>query len=335
MLKNIFGIKYFLALAFLLVPIVIPIKAWGGVEVVNTDNEGHQLYYFWDLRNRETFFQVTNASSNPIQVHVQVFNAATANCDEFDFFDTYSPNGTHLYNVRKLDSNDGKLIGPPTLDNGFGFITVTLVEQAPDTTETSFLIGNFRIIDKSGYEYRTNAANLDGNDFIPGFHQFTFNFNDVGSTASDVVGIVAVDSGEFGGPERENSVDARPDLSVTLTPTLYDDKENPISCPPVTFACGTANSAAVFDTGINEAIPNSKDGSHICLGTATRGFVALSNYHDNFVHTSKTEHHLEGHFIGFIGLNNGGGRGTMDSFWSVSGSKTSEGTVVTPAEQLQ
>jgi len=78
MLKNsIVAIRYFLVLLFLVVmPIVVmPIKAWGGISTIpDTDFPEDQLYFFWDLRGRESFFQVTNTSNGAIKVHVEKFN---------------------------------------------------------------------------------------------------------------------------------------------------------------------------------------------------------------------------------------------------------------------
>src|SRR5579885_2603424 len=222
MLKNSFGIKYFLAaLAFLLIiPVFAPIKAWGGALTTVTDTDlgdGSQLYFFWDLRGRESFFQLTNTSNKKITVHVQVFNSATG-CKEFDFFDTYTGNDTHLYNVRRLDANDGSLTGPPNLDNGFGFIVVS-----HGTDNDTGLTGNFRIVDNSGYEYRTNAADFeDFDDILQGetlaTNSYTFNFNDInGISSADVVGIVVDDNTVDSGTVTESSTP-----TVTFTPILVN-----------------------------------------------------------------------------------------------------------------
>src|SRR5581483_4759640 len=229
MLKNSFGIKYFLAaLAFLLiVPAFAPMKAWAGdlldATVTDTDlGDGSTLFFFWDLRGRESFFQFTNTENKPVTVHVQVFNTATG-CSEFDFFDTYTGDDTHLYNVRHLDSNNGALTGPPPLDNGYGFIVVS---TAADTDHG--LTGSFRVVDSTGYEYRTNAADFEdfddisnGETLATGF--YTFNFNDInGISLADVVGIVVDESSVDSGTITEKSAP-----TVTFTPTLVNENENP------------------------------------------------------------------------------------------------------------
>lgn len=298
MLKNGFGIKYLLAaLAFLLIiPVFAPIKAWGGVSTVtDTDlGDGSQLYFFWDLRGRESFFQLTNTSNKKITVHVQVFNSANG-CKEFDFFDTYTGNDTHLYNVRRLDANDHSLTGPPNLDNGFGFIVVS---QGSD--DDTGLTGNFRIVDNSGYEYRTNAADFEDFDDIPGetvaTNFYSFNFNDLnGISFADVVGIV-VDNSSVD----TNTITENTSPTATFSPLILDTDEHLTSCSDVTFSCAT-------DLGINQAIVNSKGAGSICGGTITNGAVLLG-----LVSQSP-----DGRFIvGFIGLNDGAGHGSMDAWWA-------------------
>src|SRR5579885_3090194 len=212
MLKNSFGIKYFLAaLAFLLIiPAFAPMKAWAGKGITT----------------------VTDTSNKPVTVHVQVFNTVT-DCSEFDFFDTYTGNDTHLYNVRHLDSNNGALTGPPPLDNGYGFIVVS---TAGDTDHG--LTGSFRVVDSTGYEYRTNAADFEDFDDISNGETvatdfYTFNFNDVnGISLADVVGIVVDESTIDSGTITELSAP-----TVTFTPVLVNESENPFSCPPAVFSC--------------------------------------------------------------------------------------------------
>lgn len=312
MLKKGFGIKYLLAaLAFLLIiPVFAPIKAWGGAPlttITDTDSgHGSQLYFFWDLRGRESFFQLTNTSNKDITVHVQVFNSATG-CSEFDFFDTYTGNDTHLYNVRKLDSNDGNLTGPPSFNNGFGFIVVSVgsVVSVGADSDTG-LTGNFRIIDSSGYEYRTNAADFEGFNDVGvtardtlATNVYTFNFNDInGISLSDVVGIVVDNSSVDTNTITESSAP-----TATFSPILVNEKEAVFSCPPVKFSCAT-------DLGINQAIVNSKGAASICPDTNTTGAVMLT----------LTSGFSSGRFIvGFIGLNDGAGHGTMDTWWANGG----------------
>ena len=294
MLKNGYGaIKYFLVLLFL---VVVPIKAWGGSYTIpDTDFPEDQLYFFWDLRDRQSFFQVTNTASAALTVHVQVFNAATG-CTEFDYLDTYTGNDTHLYDVSDLDRNNLVPLGAPVLTGGFGFVAVSILTVSLDD---EVLIGNFRVIDDEGYEYRVNAAgNFEGGHTTS---EYTFNFNDIDSTIlSDVVGIpVRLNTDD------DDDVEAGLGITTKFNPvTLFDDAENPISCPPVTFACAPTT----FDLGINQFIVNSKGENSICLGTDTNGYVDLLL--EPLVGDADF-------FVGFIGLNNGDGTGSMDVWWAI------------------
>lgn len=291
MLKNSFGIKYLLVLAFLL---VVPIRGVCGATVAFQipDSEfigAPQIYSFWDLRHRSSFFQITNTFGSQINVHVQVFNAA-ASCEEADFDVKLTPFQTQVFDLTNLPTPGG----PVGLTGGFGFVVAT------DRAKNDSLLGNFRIIDDSGYEYRTNSAQF----FLPSptstiinASEYTFNFNDVGGTTSaDVVGIAVSKAGTnnvapatvtFGQAGTSNSV------------LIFDDAENALSCSPATFACD-----ATLDRGINQSIGNSQGGSRICSGVATKGFVDLP------VRSTTGDF-----FVGFIGLNNGSS-GSMDSWWA-------------------
>ena len=300
MFKYIFDKSRYLLVLSLFV--ITPIKAWGGHTLVgpDTDFPEDQLYFYWDLRDRESFFQVTNDLPDPVIVHIQVFNAATG-CTEFDFCDSFTGNDTHVYNLRNLTSNDGSLTGPPDLTDGFGFVVVSTVPGpvCPDPAGelgAIALIGNFRIIDNSGYEYRANAVgNVEGNvedEF--GAAAYTFNFNDIDGTAfADVVGIPVW--GDF-----TSNVLADPFTFHFFNVSLFNLEEDHRSCSPVVFACDPD----FFNYGINQAIINSRGGNSLCLGTDTNGYVNL------VVDDANADF-----FVGFIGLNNGDGTGSMDAWW--------------------
>jgi len=68
---------------------------------------------------------------------------------------------------------------------------------------------------------------------------------------------------------------------------------------------------ASFEYGINNAIPHSRGGELLCPGNITsEGIVRmrLETRTDAFAFEDIS-------FIGYIGLNNGNGRGSFDSFW--------------------
>ena len=296
MLKK--SLEFILAFAFLLfVPLLVPNGAWAGAPAFISPNTGAgdvQLYFFWDLRDRESFFQLTNLGANTT-VHIQVFDV-TRGCREIDFEDNYTTNDTHLYNVRDLSIINSGTKKAPTLTNGYGFIVATV-----SNLSNAGLVGNFRIVDASGYEYRSNGAGILGIVFGQ-VTEYTMNFNDLdGINSADVVGIpVALNTSNlFVDSTRE------PSVSAEFLPTLYDTAENPTSCSPVRFACADG----AFDLGINQAIINSRDSGSICLGTETNGFLRLDplNISSGTVFVA-----------GFIGLNNGDGTGSMDTWWAKS-----------------
>ncbi len=299
MLKNSFGkLKYLFVLAFLL---VTPIKSWGGAPFalsVNTDTADMQLFSFWDLRDRESFVQVTNTGSAPVTVHVQIFNAGDG-CDEVDFYDDYTPQDTHVYNLRALTRNNGTPLNISIPDNGYGLMVVTVVTGVGGISiNDPVLIGNFRVIDDSGYEYRTNSAGYlessgSGNDV------YTINFNNLnGANASDVVGVLVTQVG----PGFIEVV--AQGTGVTFDANIFDADENVISCGNFTFRCNSSQ----FDVGINDAYPATKGGPEICNGnTDTVGFLSLAIVDE--------DPNIDDIFIGFVGLNNGDGTGSMDSWW--------------------
>ena len=315
MLKN-GAIKYFLVLLFLL---VVPIKAWGGGNsaLMDTDSPGFQLYYFWDSRDRTSYFQVTNTSNGAITVHVQIFNVpGVPLCDEFDFDDAYTGLDTHLYSLNNLVTNGGTVIGPVFPEGGYGFVVVSVVDGAGNADSSQpFIIGNFRVIDDAGYEYRANAAGFSENDPFLITNDYAFNFNDIeGTIFSDVVGIVVDDAGD-----KHSEVLAGGDnIWAEFDPTIFDAAENDFSCPNMIFACTPSDGAVAtfiqeeeevglvgFDLGINNELVNSKGEPSICGGSLSTGFVEM-----DFVEEASADF-----FAGFIGLNNGDGTGSMDTWW--------------------
>ena len=98
----------------------------GGTQGSRTDEGDNFVVGYWDLRERESFFQLTNVTGAAITVHIQIWNASdplfTSQCVEFDFIDTYTGFDTHIYNIRNLTRNDGGALAPPILDDGHGYI---------------------------------------------------------------------------------------------------------------------------------------------------------------------------------------------------------------------
>jgi len=298
-----------------------------------SDSSDPTLLGFFDLRERETFIQVTNADTGPAgnNVHIQIYDVSN-NCNENNFFDLYTVNDTHVYNLRDIKTNDGNPSGVVLPDGAYGvFVAYGLGSDQPDPEQD--LIGNLRILDNHGYEYRTNLQGTDSDQGNSTFEEFaTFNFSTKGGvTLSDIV-LISLD-------ENDSNQDAQiADILETWTTVdvnIFDINENPFSCRKVILACinqdsplyealldeaanrdeggcsggGCAASVADIEYGINNAIPHSKGGELLCPGNnISEGFVRLE-------HIGKGSG-TESEVVVFVGLNNGNGRGSMDSFWN-------------------
>jgi len=287
-------------------------------DILETDNgKAFQLYCYYDLRDRDSFCQVTNVGPDNITLHVQVFNVGN-NCIENNFNDTYTPNDTHVYELSNILTNDGSPSGIVLPDDAYGFVVVTVVGGGGQEAVEGDLIGNFRVIDNSGYEYRSNAQGLDfPSDSIQTTNEYTFNFNEEGGVVlSDVVGITL-----DGITNNEANATSIVNIFTKFDVTVFNNDEVIFSCRDIVFACNnqdapllngllgvSSSSVASFEYGINNAFPHSRGGPLLCPGNnITEGFVRLDRippFSDFDV------------FTGYVGLNNGNGRGSMDSFWS-------------------
>jgi len=266
------------------------------------DIKSFQLYYFWDLRNRETLIQVFNTSNSLVNIHVQVFNVNNS-CVEFDFFDQLTLKDAHIYNMRNIEPNQGPPLSPPppALDKGYGFVVITVIDSPGGTSIfTQDIIGNFRIVDNAGYEYRSNAAPYPSVPFgvIPGvISEDAFNFSD--ASFSDLIGIAVADAGS--GISHVGGGGVLPS-SVSLSPFIFDEHENFSSCSNVTFSCSATN----FEKGINSSIPSSKGASSVCpFISINKGILLLEAF--------SASPDLD-FFVVFIGLNNGSNLGSMQAF---------------------
>ena len=243
-------------------------------------------------------------------------------CNENNFYDTLTPNDTHTYNMRDILTNNGNPSGVVLPDNAYGLVVITSVPGAGQaaTDNPRSLIGNFRIIDELGYEYRTNAHGYQDFEFINFERLFTFNFSKKeGVILSDVIAMLVDGAGEG---KIEVIAQDIINSNISFDFDLYDVNENPFSCRNITFACVdqdhprlqellelTETSVASFEYGINNAIPHSKGGELLCPGNnIEEGFARFQNI------TLRCQQPPA--FINFIGLNNGNGRGSMDSWFN-------------------
>jgi len=322
----------------LFLPLILVFSASCNRIFSETDTSTFQLVSFYDLRDRESFVQITNTSNLPNRVHVQVFDVGN-NCNENNFFDDLTGNDTHVYNLRDIQTNDGNPSGFVLPDGAYGIVVITAVSNTEfpgniTISRNAELISNFRVIDNSGYEYRTNALGIaswpefifDPPQFLP---EFYLNYNNQnGVVLSDVVGFTLDDAGLETGTnifiEEVLSADIV-NINALIDVDIIDLDENIFSCRNVIFACtdqdnplleellaqtGGANVAS-FEYGINEAIPHSKGGELLCPGNIIEeGIVRLR---------ALAIPELSGFSFGvFLGLNNGNGRGSMDSFWNLN-----------------
>lgn len=293
----------------------------------NTDTGANRLIYYYDQLGRETFIQVTNTSDEFLDIHVQVFEADEF-CNEINFDDFLTPGETVVYDMAALP-------GFPDLTDSYGFVSITL-----DTTSefvSGALIGSFRIIDSEGYEYRTNAASSDNHPFqfdpfIPGEFENALNFNNVNDPAfSDVVGITYVDlldgRNVYASPGVGTQFGAIGSGDQNL---IFDHAENFNSCSPVTFACDPDS----INLGIDNSVPNTQGFARICNTSKLEGDALpvdsgwlllpfIGNICvDPLVTGGGGTGSFEGqcdfptYFVGFLGLNNGDGTGSMDSWLS-------------------
>ena len=298
-----------------------------GFTISQTDASSHDfLVYYFDLRDRETFIQLTYfenfAQGLSANMHIQIFDVSN-NCNENDFFDVYTPNDTHVYNMRDIQTNDGNPSGVVLPDGGYGIVVVTFFPTAQIDWSIG-LIGNMRILDDNGYEYRTNAQvplsnSIQTSPPIDPNRFYSFNFNqEEGVVLSDIIGITLDErETEFGFEFIAEPLEALYSLDVDI----YDLNEVPFSCRDVIFSCvdednpvlqtllesvGTANVAS-FEYGINNAIPHSRGSELLCPGNVVGdGIVVLRpEFQEAPVPI----------FTGFVGLNNGNQRGSFDSIW--------------------
>lgn len=282
-------------------------KGGPDLNTVITDSASSRLIGYWDLRDRETFFQVTNTNGDDVRIHIQVFDVSS-DCAEFDYFDTLTPRDTHVYDIRELDRNNGVELSAPDFSEGHGIIAVTHVNNDDSFNSQTVLTGNFRIQDSGGFEYRTNLAGPRSEyESEPGYINSRINFNDIsGASFTDLV-VIAL--------EYINDPGSVIPVTQEYEVGLFDEDENPVSCSPVILGCSpdfpfsdvTLNhdEGGVINVGINQAITNSRGGPSLCLGNDTTGYLELRS--GEFFNGIP-----EGGFV-FIGLNNGDGTGSMDS----------------------
>ena len=282
-------------------------------DVVNNS----QLTAYYDLRERNSYIQITHNgifTNENVTIHVQIFQH-DRNCDELNFFDTLTLNDTVIYDLDNLVRNDGSEV-PASIDsNSYGYVVIS-TSDINGNLGAGDIIGNFRIIDDSGYEYRTNmvgpfdsggVGSVSANSDTNIGHAINFNtIND--AKYADIIGYAY--QREDGGTNFDTVTNIDEGYSFDIF--VYDMDEEPLSCDRRNFACG-----ATMVYGVNEDYPASKGDPLLCPGGGLAdpqgGFVNFVN--PNFVGTGVPELPSFLRFIGFIGINNGNGTGSMDGWY--------------------
>lgn len=342
-MKNKFKIYFFSILTIILLSAPQAYSGDGSatMDFPETDSSEDQLLAFFDLRDRETYIQVTNTGNDlqgdtetnvSVRVHIQIFNVDN-NCSENNFFDNYTPADTHVYNMNDVQTNDGTPSGVVLPEGAYGVVVISTLNSEGDLDDgVDTLIGNIRILDIAGYEYRTNiTAEPVGFEQNIGARDITINFNTVsGVSLSDVVGISFERIQEEGVVGMSNILEDNTGFTVDI----YNNSEVAQSCRNIIFACTDQDNplleellsggmdmdsdddvfsanVASFEYGINNAIPHSRGSELLCPGNITsEGLVKIRL--ETFMDENKE-------FVGYIGLNNGNGRGSFDSFWLQNG----------------
>ena len=315
--KTVFLLSFILALCLFPVQDVF---AGSSIDTPETDTTNRKMFGFFDLRDRETFIQITNVFSQNHNIHIQLFDVSN-NCNENNFFDLYTPADTHIYNLRDIVTNDGNDSGVVLPEGAYGvFVAFGAFSDS--------LIGNVRIVDNNGFEYRSNiqGTDMDGDtDFLEEFA--TFNFNTAsGVTLSDIV-IIPVEDDDS--DKQEALLADILNVWYALDVNIYDLNEVVFSCRQIISSCinsegslyealleevaddcgDCAASVADIEWGINNAIPHSKGGELLCPGNIiSDGIVRL----ERLGRGDEAEDEL----VVYIGLNNGNGRGSMDAFFT-------------------
>lgn len=316
-----------------------------------------QHYFFWDLRGGESYFQITNTGTANQLYHIQVFNVQTncEEFDFTDNLTPLDTHVYNVRSLTSNTTSGGIGIGAgeaPDLTDGYGFVVATLVDaqgnlfvgdlDLTDLSGSGSSLGNFRIIRDEGYEYRANAASVSvlsialalvGQDILgigvsPAALAVPFGNVD-GAAFTDVVGIPVVPLFDVNTWSGTGTVSAGGTIFASWSANIFDQNEQPTSCSPVAFACDLtasglrdtlldllgSNFNLGFDMGVNQRYPASRvstteggftDGDNICTGNDSIGQLRLEAILPiNVI------------FMGFVGVNNGDGTGSMDSFWSL------------------
>lgn len=285
-----------------------------------TDGGADRVVYYFDTRNRSSHIQLANLSNLPVRVRVQIFtvNTTIVSCEEIDFFDDYSGFDVHTYDMSALVANDAPGLGASLEPNAYGFVVISR-----STGTTDALSGTMRIIDNSGHEFRANAAAPESGS-TDGSAEGIINFSNAnGHSSSEVIGFTytVLDSDTVYASSGVQSLfgDVIPPDQISI----QDEFENDFSCSPRLFSCSDENS----NIAIDNSLPNTKGEPNRVCNTSIIDVANDSGYlrmpfesyicTDPFVALPGPGNlcPADTYFVGFVGLTNGTGSGTFDSWW--------------------
>ena len=321
--------KYFKFLLLFLI-LIIPTTTFSGVVTqstignLQTDDSDSEAYGVYDLRDRKTYVQVTLADNDPDPqcIHIQIFQQDRG-CSELDFEDVLTANDTVIYDMDNLVRNDGTPVPINLDDDSYGAIVISEFNCDNRDLDDGNILGNFRIIDDTGYEYRMNLFTGDPNGFLslarnddpipPARANITIPFNTVnGASQADVYAYVTLKNVDIDGDSDGPTADTvyNEEKGVTFDVFQLDENENRLSCDRKTIGCGPDIN---FHYGINEDYPASRGDNLLCEGAGLlpdqkHGYISLENA--SFLSSLDTFDAFG--FICVYGLNNGNGTGSMD-----------------------
>lgn len=337
---------YFILTILLFVPLNSYAGMGGGdpliqsrVSMTQTDRPDEEVFAYYDLRERKTYIQVSNVETQDsdvlptVCIHVQIFQQDQG-CSELNFEDELTPNDTVVYDMDNLLRNDGSSVPVNLDDDSYGFVAISAYD-CNDTEEEELsnpLLGNFRIVDDTGYEYRMNLLTDRNserqlillNDFdppgTPALANILIPFNTVdGANHADIVGFIVEDNRNLAGSNEDGGAQDlvyNEEAGISFDVFQLDENEERLSCDRKTIGCGPN---IVMNYGINEDYPASRGDNLLCEGAGLlpgqeHGYISLENA--TFLSPidavdNPPENDFE--FICLVGLNNGNGTGSMDS----------------------
>ncbi|NIP31415.1 MAG: hypothetical protein GTO02_17755, partial [Candidatus Dadabacteria bacterium] len=298
--------------------LAIPVNLFAGhqLAVPVTDISGSaQVTAYYDLRDRNSLIQVTNSSNSPVFIHVQIFQHDRG-CDELNFFDSLTANDTVVYDMDNIIKNDGSAAPINLQDDSYGYVVISTDSDGLISTTSqggSSLIGNVRIVDIQGdYEYRANLSSTTTSN-RPSINEGNLiaHFNTVDDAKfADLIG--------YGIAGRFISTVINLDAGIDFDIFVFDMDEEPLSCDRRNFACGI-----IMNYGINEDYTASRGSDLICSGgglaNPNGGFISFEEGDHPETPQGQAEEQLMGPFnetafLHYIGLNNGDGTGSFDTW---------------------